>query len=438
MILKKISIHSFCDNYKREKITQYEYNVGSFAFELYDSKENPVNLSDCKSAAYYGTKADGTLIGNECEIADNKVIITPTLQMTACAGLLKGIIECQFESGNIRFYGIDFDILPAPVKAEIESTDEFTVLDKTLAEVRELLAKAENGEFNGTDGIGITKSEINSNGELVLTYSDNTVSNLGVVVGADGKDGQDGVNGADGSGYVLTEEDKTEIANAALEDINTTLSGKADKATTLEGYGITDTYSKTETNNALANKADLVQSKNIFDFDKWAECLQSLSPPVYNGTLDDIDFDKKSITFTATEAGSFTRGWTNDQPDMRIALKANTTYTFSWSFESSSQTQVYIFFNGINTAQTRLSKDGAIGYVTFTTLADTSYITIRFDSVTTSTVTVSDIMIEEAAEKSLLYIPNQVAEGVKELTQSTEIALAEIRAQIQQILNIES
>lgn len=191
MILKKISIHSFCDNYKREKITQYEYNVGSFAFELYDSKENPVNLSDCKSAAYYGTKADGTLIGNECEIADNKVIITPTLQMTACAGLLKGIIECQFESGNIRFYGIDFDILPAPVKAEIASTDEFTVFDKTLAEVRELLAKAENGEFNGTDGIGITNSEINASGELVLTYSDNTVANLGVVVGADGKDGAD-------------------------------------------------------------------------------------------------------------------------------------------------------------------------------------------------------------------------------------------------------
>lgn len=198
MILKKISIHSFCDNYKREKITQYEYNVGSFAFELYDSKENPVNISECISAVYYGTKADGTLIGNECEIADNKVIITPTLQMTACAGLLKGIIECQFESGNIRFYGIDFEIQPAPVKAEIASTDEFTVFDRTLAEVRELLAKAENGEFNGTDGIGITNSEINASGELVLTYSDNTVANLGVVVGADGKDGTNGTNGANG------------------------------------------------------------------------------------------------------------------------------------------------------------------------------------------------------------------------------------------------
>lgn len=209
MILKKISIHSFCDNYKREKITQYEYNVGSFAFELYDSKENPVNISECISAVYYGTKADGTLIGNECEIADNKVIITPTLQMTACAGLLKGIIECQFESGNIRFYGIDFEIQPAPVKAEIASTDEFTVFDRTLAEVRELLLKAENGEFNGADGIngtngangkdgiGIANAEINSAGELILTYSDGTSVNLGMVVGADGKDGQDGADVSD-------------------------------------------------------------------------------------------------------------------------------------------------------------------------------------------------------------------------------------------------
>ncbi|MGN1201824.1 MAG: hypothetical protein ACI4RF_00900 [Eubacterium sp.] len=202
MILKKILIHSFCDNHKREKITQYEYNVGSFAFELYDSKEKPVNLTECKSAAYYGTKADGTLIGNECEISDNRVIITPTLQMTACAGLLKGIIECQFESGNIRFFGINFEILPAPEKAEIESADEFTVLDRTLAQARLLLEKAESGEFNGSDGadgVGITKSEINSSGELVLTYSDNTVSNLGVVVGADGKDGVNGTNGINGT-----------------------------------------------------------------------------------------------------------------------------------------------------------------------------------------------------------------------------------------------
>lgn len=433
MILKKISIHSFCDNHKREKITQYEYNVGSFAFELYDSNENPISLSECLSAVYYGTKADGTLIGNKCEIADNKVIITPTLQMTACAGLLKGVIECQFESGNIRFFGINFEILPAPEKAEIESTDEFTVLDKTIAQARELLAKAENGEFNGADGvngkdgadgIGITNSEINASGELVLTYSDNTVSNLGVVVGDDGSD------------YILTEEDKTEIANAALEDISTTISGKADKATTLKGYGITDAYSKTETNSILANKADLIQSKNIFNFNKWAECLQNLPLPVYRGTLDEVDFIEKSITFTGTETGSFTQGWVNEMPNMRIAVKADTTYTFSWHFDASVETMIYIFFNGQNTAEARLAKEGSIGYLTFTTLADTSYITIRFGCVTPGTVTVSNIMIEEADKKSLLYIPNQVSSGIKELARSTEIVLAEIMAQIQEILKI--
>lgn len=61
--------------------------------------------------------------------------------------------------------------------------------------------KGEQGEKgqNGADGIGITSSEINKKGELVITYSDNTVSNLGVVVGADGKDGTNGTNGVDGT-----------------------------------------------------------------------------------------------------------------------------------------------------------------------------------------------------------------------------------------------
>ena len=49
--------------------------------------------------------------------------------------------------------------------------------------------KGEQGEKgqNGADGIGITSSEINKKGELVITYSNNTVNNLGVVVGADGR-----------------------------------------------------------------------------------------------------------------------------------------------------------------------------------------------------------------------------------------------------------
>lgn len=45
--------------------------------------------------------------------------------------------------------------------------------------------------IDGKDGIGITNAEINTSGELILTYSDGKSVNLGKVVGADGKDGAD-------------------------------------------------------------------------------------------------------------------------------------------------------------------------------------------------------------------------------------------------------
>ncbi len=51
---------------------------------------------------------------------------------------------------------------------------------------------------DGVDGISVTGAQINENGELVLAFSDNTQKNLGVVVGADGLNGADGQNGTDG------------------------------------------------------------------------------------------------------------------------------------------------------------------------------------------------------------------------------------------------
>lgn len=76
--------------------------------------------------------------------------------------------------------------------------------------------KGERGEKgqNGADGIGIANSEINKNGELVITYSNNTVDNLGVVVGADGKDGTNGTNGVDG----IDGKDGIGITNAEINN----------------------------------------------------------------------------------------------------------------------------------------------------------------------------------------------------------------------------
>lgn len=48
---------------------------------------------------------------------------------------------------------------------------------------------------SGKDGRGISSAAINSSGALVITYTDGTVSNLGVVKGADGANGKDGADG---------------------------------------------------------------------------------------------------------------------------------------------------------------------------------------------------------------------------------------------------
>lgn len=66
---------------------------------------------------------------------------------------------------------------------------------------------------NGNDGIGVAKSEVNTSGELVITYSNGDSTNLGKIVGKDGLDGTNGQNGlsayeiAKNGGFIGTEED---------------------------------------------------------------------------------------------------------------------------------------------------------------------------------------------------------------------------------------
>lgn len=73
-------------------------------------------------------------------------------------------------------------------------------------------AQGANG-VNGNDGVGVAKSEVNTSGELVITYSNGDSTNLGKIVGKDGLDGTNGQNGlsayeiAKNGGFIGTEED---------------------------------------------------------------------------------------------------------------------------------------------------------------------------------------------------------------------------------------
>lgn len=236
------------ENYKCEKVTGYEHGVKVFRLKPLNGNI-PIDLTDCTGAAYIGTKSDGKIIGNACEIKDNKILLPLTLQMTTARGELKGHIEVYYPTGTLKFFGVDFEVFPSPETAEIESTDEFTLLENAIAQAKnayqiavengfegtesEWLASlkgekgadgingkdgkngvdGQNGKdgTNGADGRGITNTEINESGELVLTYSNGLTTNVGVVKGKDGTD------------YVLTDTDKTEIANIVINEYDSSV-----------------------------------------------------------------------------------------------------------------------------------------------------------------------------------------------------------------------
>lgn len=186
------------------------------------------------------------------------------------------------------------------------------------------------------------------------------------------------------------------------------LLAKADKSTTLAGYGISDAYTKNAVDALLANKANLVNSSNIFDFDAWAKGLQGFTNPVYRGTLGKVDYNEKSFAITTTEPRGYTNGWNSSAPQsMRIAVKPNTKYLFS-CLPSSKNCEADVFLNGITANRFELKG----GFGSFTTAEDTTYILIRFVYYGVGFFDVSEIMI---AEKESIYLPNIVAEGVPEV-----------------------
>ena len=236
MIYRPITITCTKDNLKREKISMYEHGAVSFMVTCLNGNQQ-IDLSEYTKASYHGTKSDGCLIRNKCEIKDGKVILPISLQMTTAPGILQGVVVLYSESGNVRFNGVNFEVLECPDEADIESTDEFTVLEDMIAELKRLIEQggvtdeqianavdnylknnpsAQNGKsayeiacengFEGTEKewLESLKGEKGEQGEAGLNGKD----------GADGKDGQD---------YILTEADKAEIAGIIKTDYDAEL-----------------------------------------------------------------------------------------------------------------------------------------------------------------------------------------------------------------------
>lgn len=121
--------------------------------------------------------SDGTLSGTPTEAGTYEIIVRITYTIT----------EKYFEK-------LTTQQPQAPSGGWCRQSSEVTV-DTTY-----VLTVEEAGSGEQAIVKSIVGTEINADGELVVTYNDGTTRNLGVVVGADGKDGVDGKDGADGSG----------------------------------------------------------------------------------------------------------------------------------------------------------------------------------------------------------------------------------------------
>ncbi len=151
-----------------------------------DGRPYPLPLG-CR-AVFFGKKADGTLLYNDCLLEGNSVIYDMTSQTTAEAGVL----EC-----SVRIYDSeDMGILTSPIfevrvldsaeeDSAIESGSEFTALSKaifdthalidateevrssTLAVKEEVEAKLQNGDFVGAKGDKGDKGDVGGVGNCV-------------------------------------------------------------------------------------------------------------------------------------------------------------------------------------------------------------------------------------------------------------------------------
>lgn len=102
---------------------------------------------------------------------------------------------------------------------------------------------------------------------------------------------------------------KDEVAEADLASaLATKINGKADSATTLTGYGITDAYTKTETDTALGGKV----TKN-------ADINASTAPSI-------VQYDAKGLVLSGTAAGDFA---TVNKPDDCAAAGGTCVLTFT-------------------------------------------------------------------------------------------------------------
>lgn len=253
MVVRRFSVDCTKKNRINEYITQGEHGATLFEIKCLNGGYD-IDLTECTQAQFYGEKPDGHKVGVKCDFNEDKtaVLLPLILQMTTAEGLLNGVLELSFESGNVRFSGINFKVISAPDDAEIESTDEFTIFERCLlkpkndGKVGQVLTIGSDGEnewqsqdynqllnkpcvngveLNGNKSLEDLHIKQNYTSDDILFSDGETFQQkfdsgeLKGQQGERGEKGDTGERGQDGTDYILTDEDKNSIAEIAIAKI---------------------------------------------------------------------------------------------------------------------------------------------------------------------------------------------------------------------------
>lgn len=250
MIYRHLSVDNKRDNKITEIITQKEHGVTLFEIKCLNN-DYDIDLTECTQAQFYGEKPDNHKVGVKCDFNEDKtaVLLPLILQMTTACGILRGVLELSFESGNIRFSGINFKVISAPDDAEIESTDEFTIFERCLLKPKndgkagQVLTIGSDGENEWQDqsyaqlqdytqllnkpcvnGVELNGNKSLEDLHIKQNYTANDIHFTDGMTFQEKYDngelkGDTGERGQDGMDYVLTDEDKNSIAELAVAKI---------------------------------------------------------------------------------------------------------------------------------------------------------------------------------------------------------------------------
>ena len=181
----------------------------------------------------------------------------------------------------------------------------------------------------GIDGVTVSGTDASTGltvgGNAVIGKTDTPFSSTGFAVAKDGAVTAKTVNGAaitsnSFNGVTLEKgaDSHYKVGDVDVTKMQTDVAGKADAATTLTGYGITDAYTKTETDTAVGKKADKATTLTGYGI-----------ADAYTKTETDTAIGKKADKATTLTGYGIADAYTKTETDTAIGKKADKATTLT-------------------------------------------------------------------------------------------------------------